>query len=96
MARYFFQLPMNAAYENKQDTTEAGAGLCVTLLHNGISCSVCKSAPRAAEADFESPAANLILSDMSSSLMKLYFLLSNKYFTFPFVCPVACPKLSLL
>lgn len=40
------------------------------------------------------PTANL--SDMSSSLMKLYFLLSNGYFTFSFVCPVACPKLSLL
>lgn len=87
---------MNAIYKNQQDMTEVGAGPCVTFLHNGISSSVFKSAPRAAEADFESPAANLILSDMSSSLMKLYFLPSNRYFTFPFVCPVACPKLSLL
>lgn len=50
---------MSTTYENKQDTTEAGAGLCVTFLHSGISSSVYKSAPGAAEANFESPAANL-------------------------------------
>lgn len=29
-------------------------------------------------------------------IMKLHFLLYDRYFTFPFVCPVACPKLCLL
>lgn len=93
-AQYLFQLPMNTTYGNKQDTTEARAGLCATFCALGFQAAC-------AEVHQELQRLTLkvqlrIQSDMSSSLMKLYFFLYDRYFTFPFVCPVACPKLSLL